>query len=117
MHRLESAFSVPFSEDTPGTHWFGKSFHRGQSELREFEQIAHEAPRPICNDHRAGFSEALQPRCQIRRLSCDAALLRFARANEIADNDQPGGDPNARMERFVLGCAELSDASNQRQAG
>ena len=117
VQRLEPAFSVAFPEDAPSPHRFRETLERGWRERGELEQIADEAPRPIGYDHRAGLGEPLQPRRQVRRLSCDASLLRLARADKIADDHQPGGDSNARVERLASGCVELSDAFDQRQAG
>ena len=101
VQRLEPAFGVAFPEDAPGPHRLGEALERGRREPRELEQIADEAPRAIGDDHRAGFGEPLQPRRQIRRLSRYPPLLRLARANKIADDHQPCGDSNARVERLA----------------
>ena len=46
-----------------------------------------------------GSAIALQPRREVRRLADDAALLRFARADQVADHDQPGGNADTGLQR------------------
>ena len=43
-------------------------------------------------------SERLQPRGEIGRLADDRLFLRRALADQVADDHQPGGDPDARLQ-------------------
>ena len=58
-----------------------------------------------------GSAIALQPRREVRRLADDAALLRLARADQVADDDQPGRDADTGLQRQrgVLSAAHRRD--------
>ena len=47
----------------------------------------------------SGSAIALQARREVRRLADDAALLRLPRSDEVADDDQPGRDPDPHLQR------------------
>jgi hypothetical protein len=55
----------------------------------------------------------LQACGKVWRFAHDAALLRFARTNEIADHNQAGGDTYPYLHR--LGRGEQSDGIDQRK--
>jgi hypothetical protein len=56
----------------------------------------------------------LQPCGEVRRLADDRLLLRRALADQIADDNQPGGDPNPRVE--LRGCdIEAADGVDRAQ--
>ena len=48
-----------------------------------------------------GSAIALQARREVRRLADDAALLRLPRSDQIADDDQPGGNADAGLQGSV----------------
>ena len=48
-----------------------------------------------------GSAIALQARREVRRLADDAALLRLARSNQVADDNEPGGNADAGLQRSV----------------
>ncbi len=69
-----------------------------RSEVFEIEQLADLLPS-VGGNHQAGWcSERLQPRGEIGRLTDDRLLLRGALADQIADDHQPGGDSDPRLE-------------------
>jgi hypothetical protein len=49
----------------------------------------------VGNDNRVRLGESLQSGCEVRRLADDAALLRLFGADQIADDHEPGGDPDS----------------------
>ena len=57
---------------------------------------------------------ALQTSGKVRRLAHDAALLRLARADQVADDHQPRGDADTGLQRRV--SLQLADSSHQLQA-
>ena len=50
---------------------------------------------PVDSDeNRVGLGERLKPRGEIRRVADDGTLLRGAEADDLADHDQTGRDPD-----------------------
>ena len=50
------------------------------------------------DDDRVRLGNALQTRREVRRLTDDAVLLRLSRSDQVADDDQSGGDANAGLQ-------------------
>ena len=68
------------------------------SEVLQLEQIAEELSRALGDDDRIRLGNALQPCREVRRLADDAALLRLARSDQIADHDQSGRNADAGLQ-------------------
>ena len=62
------------------------------------EEIADQPARARGDDDRVRLGQGLQPGGEVRRLADDRLLLRRAFADQIADDHQPGGDPDARLQ-------------------
>ena len=85
-------------------------------EIAVVEKIANQPPRAFCDQHRVRRRHFLQAGCEVRRLADNPALLRLARADQIADDDEAGGDADpARQARGAT--LKPADAVDQRQAG
>ena len=54
----------------------------------------------------------MQARGEVRRLANDPALLRLARADEIADHNQTGRDPNPHLQRRAGRCDQFRHRFN-----
>ena len=63
----------------------------------KLEQVAHELPSALRNDHAVRLCNALQARRKVRRLAYDGLLLRSARADQVADDHQSRCDADARL--------------------
>ena len=72
-----------------------RSFAPRSSKL---EQIAEELAGSFGDDHHVRLGDPLQTRREVRRLADDAALLRLSRSDQVADDDQSGGDTNAGLQ-------------------
>ena len=59
----------------------------------------------------------MQARREVRRLADDAALLRLARSNEVADDHQAGGDPDAHAQRRAAHGDEFGRGLDDCEAG
>jgi hypothetical protein len=70
-------------------------------QVLKLEQIAHELPCALSNDHTVRLRNALQARRKVRCLAYDGLLLRSGGADQIADDHQPRCDAYARLERRV----------------
>src|SRR5205809_1059311 len=73
-------------------------------------------PSPACALRQR---HALQPRREVRRLADDAALLRLAGADQVADHDEAGGDADSGFEPDpqLFWRIEPADPLDQREPG
>ena len=55
------------------------------AKVLKLEEVPHELPSALRNDHAVRLSNALQARRKVRRLANDCLLLRSARSDQIAD--------------------------------
>ncbi len=62
-----------------------------------FEQFTGKTPRHCIDDDRVRRRRRLQARREIGRFADDIALLHFAGAEQLADDDQAGGDADAHL--------------------
>ena len=62
------------------------------------EQVAEEPARTRRDHHRVRLGNRLQARRQVRRLAHDARAPGFARADQIADDHEAGGDADADLQ-------------------
>ena len=64
----------------------------------------------------SGLGQGLQTGGEVRRLADDRLLLRRSCADQIADDDQPGGDADARLQldRFDIEAADSVDRAQPR---
>jgi len=96
---LETALDPALAQRGPHTDGLGDALEVLQPEIPEFEELAEQSSRPVGDDDPIRLRYPLQARREIRRLADDAALPRLARADEIADHNQTGRDPDAHMQR------------------
>ena len=86
-----------------------------RAEVRKLEQVAEQSSRALGDDDAVGLGDALQPRGEVRRVADDAALLRLSRTEQIADDDDPGRDPDAHMQRRAGGRLQLRRGLDDRE--
>jgi len=92
----------------PCRHWPGDALELDLAEITVFEQITGQ-PTGTGGDHDGvGLGQGLQARGEIGRIAGDIVL-----DNLPADDHQPGGNPDPRMELF--GLIELRHPTDQRQ--
>ena len=82
-------------------------------EVLKLEQIAELPARALGDDHGVRLGQGLQARREVRRLADDAALLRRALADQVADHDQPGGDADTRLQG--ASCSRRTDRIDHLQ--
>jgi hypothetical protein len=75
----------------------GEAFEVLQAEIVELEQVPQQFSRALGDHDVVGFGNRLQPCGEVRRVTYDAALLRFSRAQEVAHDHDPGRDPHANV--------------------
>jgi hypothetical protein len=95
---LEAAFRRTSPQRRPGSHRPDDTLEVFRPEVLELKQIAKESPGSFSDDHHVRLGDPLQTRREVRGLTDDAALLRFTRADQVADHDQPSGYANASLQ-------------------
>src|SRR5215831_12693505 len=90
---LEAAQDAAFADDPPHALPFCKPGEWLRPEILDLEQSADLPTRAFGNDERTRLGESLEPCGKVWRLANDAALLRSTRADQVADDDQPAGNP------------------------
>src|SRR5262249_16957391 len=86
------------------------------AEIAILEEIADQPPRARRDNHCVRLGQGLQPGGEVRRLTDDRLLLRWACADQIPDDHQPGGDPDARWELggFASEATDSVDGAQSR---
>src|SRR5450755_4844080 len=110
MQCLEATFRRTSPQRRPGSHRPGNTLEVFRPEVLELKQIAKESPGSFSDDHHVRLVNPLQTRREVRGLTDDAALLRLSRSDQVADDDQSGGDTNAGLQgnrRFE--CSDRRD--------
>jgi hypothetical protein len=106
VQRLEAACHGTRAQHGPGPCWPGEALKVPGPDVLQFKEIADKSTRAVANDDNIRLGNPLQSRRKIRRLANDAALLRLARADEIADDDHSGRNSDTGLQgsaRFELG--------------
>src|SRR5215472_2128374 len=95
---FESARNGVRVQYLPNPHWRSDSLDRYSTEIAIFEEVADQTARPVANNDRTGRGQGLQTGGEVGGLSDDRSLLCRSFTNQIADDHQSGGDPDARLE-------------------
>src|SRR6516164_1754980 len=98
MQSFEAARHGTRPQRRPGPYWPGDALEITGPEVLKLEQIAKKPPRALGDDDHVWLGKPLQARREVRRFTNDAALLRVPRSNQVAHDDQPGGNANASLE-------------------
>src|SRR5215472_14255644 len=93
--RLEAALCCGDTFDREGLDRLGKALQRLPAEVAQPEQIADQAASGASEDDLPGFRQSLQACGEVGGLADHRLLLRRALADQIADDDKPGGDADA----------------------
>ena len=93
----------------------GETGERLGPKILDLEQGANLSPGAVGHDQGARPGQRLQAGGKVWRLADDAALLRGARADQIANHDEAGGDADPNIQR--LSCGEPADRIDDREPG
>ena len=74
----------------------------------KLEQIAEQFSCALSDDDGVRLGNALQTRRKVRRLADDCLLLSRTRSDQVADDDEPGGDADAGLQRSAGSSAPLT---------
>ena len=106
--RLEAAGDGARAQHLPSRYRRGDALELDLAEIAVFEEIAGQSPGTRGDHDRIGLGQGLQARGEIGRIAGDIVLDDLA-----ADDNQPGGNPHARVELF--GLIEPRNPIDQRQ--
>ena len=81
--------------DREGLDRLGEALQRLPAEVAQPEQVADQAAGGAGEDDLPGFRKSLQARREVGGLADHRLLLRRAHADQIADDDKPGGNADA----------------------
>jgi hypothetical protein len=95
---LEPALDGARPQYPPRRHRRGNALHFDGAEIAVLEEITDQPPCAGGDDDRARLGQGLQPGGEVGRLADDRLLLRRSLADQIADDHQPGGDADARLQ-------------------
>ena len=88
-----------------------EALERVISQIVQLEEPAQQPPRVLRNRDLAWRRQRLEARGKVGRLADDRLLLRRALADQLADDNQPRGDPDPRRKRFTAGVASRATAA------
>jgi hypothetical protein len=86
------------SQHLPSLEEPGDAFDLKGAEIAVLEELTHQPACACPDDDRTRLGQGLQPCGEVWGLADDRLLLRRALADQIAYHDQPGGDPDARLQ-------------------
>ena len=116
MQRLEAALHRACAKRRPGPHRPDDTLEVLCPEVLKLEQVAHELSRTFGNDHAVRFCNALQACRKVRRLANDCLLLRSARSDQVADNNEAGCDADTGLQRSTWVFSAPTAATNSSPA-
>ena len=114
---LEAAVGGALARDPERRHVVDEALEAGRAERAQPEHLAEQPAGAVRDHHGAGLGRLLQPGGQVRRLADHHLLPGGALADQVADDHEPGRDPDPRRERLPGRGGEPGDGLRDRQAG
>ena len=98
MQCLEVAFRPTRPQRRPRLHRPRDALEVLGPKVLQLEDIAEKPSRAVGNDDHIRLGDPLQARRKVRRLTDDAALLRLARPDQVADNNKTCSNADASLQ-------------------
>lgn len=117
MKSVKAARQGTRAQRRPGPHWPGDALEVLRPKVFKLEDLAEKPARSLRDDDRVRFGQRLQARRQVGRLADHGLLLGGARADEIADHDETGGDADANLQGNARGGLQLRRRLHKRKPG
>ena len=115
--RLEPADAGRLAAHLPRLHRLRQPLHLVGTERAAVEHPPHQPPRAGRDNDLARRCRGLQPRRQVWRLADRNALPCIAGPQLLADDNQPGGDADARLKGHVGSGLQRADRVEDGKAG
>jgi hypothetical protein len=103
--RISDWFTEEFRLHEPGAPALPAGHEGARQMLAPFEQRADLPPCALGDDERARLGHRLQAGSEVRGLADNPALLCGARADQVADHDQPAGDAEPNIWKLARSAA------------
>ena len=78
-----------------------------RAEIAIFEQAANQLPGTRRNHHRAWLCQRMETGCKIWRLADDRLFLSCTSADDVADHNEAGCDPDSHLQGDTGGSLKL----------
>ncbi len=117
MKCVETASHGTRSQRCPGSRRLGDTLEVQGSEILQLEEITKEVSRSVSDHNGVRLGDPLQACREVRGLTDNASLLRFARTDEVADHHEPGCDADTYRKGRAGGAGELRHRLNQSKPG
>jgi hypothetical protein len=115
--RLEPTLGPALAGHAEGPHRDVEAAHALRRDLHHVERAPEEAIGELGDDDGARLGERLEPRGQIRGLADHGLLARGALADQVADDDEAGGDPDPHREALPLHDGQDGNGVSDGEAG
>ena len=115
MQGIEAAFHRTRAECRPGSRRAFETLEILSAEILKLEEIAEKPSRALGDDDHAWLGDRLKARCEVRRVTNDAALLRVPRSDQVADDDRSRRNANAHAQPRFGGRRELWHRVGERK--
>jgi hypothetical protein len=112
--RLKAALRAALAQYPPSDDRCRQALDLDRPEILVVEQPAGQPPGARPDHHSSRRGKRQQPRREVGRLADHRLLLRRTLADQIADHDEPSGDPDPHLQPH-LGCGV--DPRNARPCG
>jgi hypothetical protein len=117
LARLEAARDLADTEDAVCGNFAADAFQSSWTDRLQVEGRPQKTSRRFADQHCTRHGERLQSGCQVRSLTDNPPLLCLAGAGQIADDDEPGADPDANLKLGSQAQLHRRDSFDQRQTG
>ena len=114
--RLKAALGPCLAGNAPNADRLCEALELPVADIDHIEQTRDQPLRASAMTTLPGPASGLQPRCQIGRVADDGLLLRRSFTDQIAYNDEPGGDADACGQGFAARCGQAGGRRRRRQS-
>jgi hypothetical protein len=110
VQRVEAALDRGRSQRHPGPHRTGDALQALRAKILKLKEVADELSGAFGNHDLVGLGNALQACGNVRRLANDRLLPGRIRSEQVANDDQPRSNADARLQgRHSLEAADRGD--------
>jgi hypothetical protein len=99
------------------SHWRGNAFEIPRPKVLKVEEGTEKSSRAVGYDDCIRLGDPLQSCCKVRSFPDNATLLSFARADQLADHNEPRRDADAHLQGHTYRGRELRYCLDEGETG